>query len=167
MSPSAFTPLAKIGGQYVNSQNVVMEAKDLGYTEGITLDSNGFVSEGSGENLFMIRDGVITTPPLSSSILSGITRDCAVTIADDLDYEVQFTTLTREMLYIADELFFTGTAAEITPVRSVDRIPVGTGSRGPITNAIQERFFALTSGEVEDVHGWLDPVYAEDEWPLE
>ncbi len=167
MSPGAFTPLAKIGGQYVNSQHVAMEAHDLGYTEGISLDQNGYVSEGSGENLFLIRDGVIVTPPLSASILGGITRDCAMTIAADLGYELQEGYLTREMLYIADELFFTGTAAEITPVRSVDRIPVGSGSRGQVTKAIQERFFAITSGEVEDVHGWLDPVYEAGEWPID
>lgn len=167
MSPGAFTPLAKIGGQYVNSQHVAMEAHDLGYTEGISLDIHGYISEGSGENLFMIRDGVITTPPLSASILGGITRDCAVTIAKDLGYEVQFANMTREMLYIADELFFTGTAAEITPIRSVDRLPVGSGSRGPITKAIQERFFAITSGEYPDEHGWLDHVYAEGEWPID
>ncbi|NOZ50596.1 MAG: branched-chain amino acid transaminase [Chloroflexi bacterium] len=166
MSPGAFTPLAKIGGQYVNSQHVAMEAHDLGYTEGISLDINGYISEGSGENLFLIRDGVITTPPLSASILGGITRDCAITIAGDLGYEVQFANLTREMLYIADELFFTGTAAEITPIRSVDRMPVGAGSRGPITKAIQQRFFAITAGEVEDTYGWLDAVYEPGEWPL-
>jgi len=166
MSPGAFTPLAKIGGQYVNSQHVAMEAHDLGYTEGISLDIHGYVSEGSGENLFLIRDGVIYTPPLAASILGGITRDCAITLARDLGYEVQFANLTREMLFSADELFFTGTAAEITRVRSVDRIPVGSGSRGPITKAIQQRFFAITSGEVEDPYGWLDPVYEEGEWPL-
>lgn len=167
MSPGAFTPLAKIGGQYVNSQHIVMEAKDLGYMEGISLDRNGMVSEGSGENLFLVRDGVIFTPPASSSVLGGITRDCAVKIAAEMGYEVQFSTLTREMLYIADELFFTGTAAEIIPVRSVDRIPVGTGSRGPITEAIQKRFFAITSGEHEDEYGWLDHVYEDGEWPIE
>ncbi len=167
MTPGAFTPLAKIGGQYVNSQHVAMEAHDLGYNEGITLDVHGYISEGSGENLFMVRDGVITTPPLSASILGGITRDAAITIARELGYEVQFANLTREMLYIADELFFTGTAAEVTPIRSVDRLPVGSGSRGAITKAIQERFFAITSGEVEDTHGWLEPVYEAGEWPLD
>lgn len=165
MPPGSLTPLGKIGGQYVNSQYVAMEAHDLGYTEGISLDIHGYVSEGSGENLFLIRDGVIYTPPLSASILAGITRDCAITLARDLGYEVQYAYLTREMLYLADELFFTGTAAEITPIRSVDRIPVGNGTRGPITKAIQERFFAITAGEM-DPHGWLDYVYEEGEWPL-
>ncbi len=165
MPPGALTPLGKIGGQYVNSQYVAMEAHDLGYTEGISLDIHGYVSEGSGENLFLIRDGVIVTPPLAASILSGITRDCAIMIAKDLGYDVQYASLTREMLYVADELFFTGTAAEITPVRSVDRMPVGSGSRGPLTKAIQDRFFAITAGET-DPHGWLDHVYAEGEWPL-
>ncbi len=165
MAPGSLAPLGKIGGQYVNSQFIAMEAHDLGYTEGISLDIYGYVSEGSGENLFLIRDGVIYTPPLSASILAGITRDCAITLARDLGYEVQYTYLTREMLYLADELFFTGTAAEITPIRSVDRIPVGNGSRGPITKAIQERFFAITAGEI-DPYGWLDYVYEEGEWPL-
>jgi len=167
MSPGAFMALGKIGGQYINSQLIAMEAHDLGYTEGISLDLNGFVAEGSGENLFMIRNGIIFTPPLSTSILNGITRHTAITLAADLGFDIQYATLTREMLYIADELFFTGTAAEITPVRSVDRLPIGTGSRGPITKAIQDRFFAITSGEYPDEHGWLDHVYAEDEWPIE
>ncbi len=167
MSPGAFTPLGKIGGQYVNSQHVAMEAHDLGYNEGISLDAQGHVSEGSGENLFMIRDGVIYTPPLSASILGGITRDCAVAIAHDLGYEVREAYLTREMLYIADELFFTGTAAEVTPIRSVDRISVGSGSRGPITKAIQDQFFGITAGKLPDKFGWLDHVYAAGEWPLE
>ena len=166
MAPGSLTPLGKIGGQYINSQYVAMEAHDGGFNEGISLDIYGYVSEGSGENLFMIRDGVIYTPPLAASILGGITRNCAITLARDLGHQVQYATLTREMLYIADELFFTGTAAEITPIRTVDRIPVGSGSRGPITKAIQDRFFAITAGEM-DPHGWLDYVYAEGEWPVE
>ena len=166
MPSGVFTPMGKIGGQYVNSQYVAMEAHDLGYNEGISLDIHGYVSEGSGENLFLVRDGVIFTPPMSASILGGITRDCAMTIARDLGYEVREATLTREMLYIADELFFTGTAAEVTPIRSVDRIQIGSGSRGPITKAIQEQFFGITSGELEDKYGWLDPVYEEAERPV-
>ena len=166
MAPGSLTPLGKIGGQYINSQYVAMEAHDGGFTEGISLDIYGYVSEGSGENLFMIRDGVIYTPPLAASILGGITRDCAITLARDLGHQVQYATLTREMLYIADELFFTGTAAEITPIRTVDRIPVGSGSRGSITKTIQDRFFAITAGEM-DPHGWLDYVYADGEWPVE
>ena len=167
MAPGTLAPLGKIGGQYVNSQFIAMEAHDNGFTEAISLDVHGYVSEGSGENIFMVRDGVIYTPPLSSSILGGITRDAVITIARDLGYEVQFATLLREMLYIADELFFTGTAAEVTPIRSVDHVSIGSGTRGPITRAIQERFFAITSGEHPDEHGWLDHVYEEGEWPIE
>ncbi|MCP4196205.1 MAG: branched-chain amino acid transaminase [Proteobacteria bacterium] len=166
MAPGTGSSLAKIGGNYVNSQLIVMEAKEMGFMEGITLDVNGYLSEGSGENLFLIRDGEIHTPPLSSSILAGITRHSAITIANDLGYEVREAYLTRDLLYLADELFFTGTAVEITPVRSVDRISIGSGSRGPITKAIQERFFAITAGEVDDTYGWLDHVYADGEWPL-
>jgi branched-chain amino acid aminotransferase len=150
--------LAKIGGQYVNSQNVVMEAKDNGFTEGIALDVNGYVSEGSGENIFVIIKGQIYTPPLGNSILGGITRDCATTFAQDLGYTVKESIIPREMLYMADEIFFTGTAAEITPVRSVDRKPVGEGKRGPITEKIQSRFFGIVEGELEDSHSWLLPV---------
>ncbi|MCC6166000.1 MAG: branched-chain amino acid transaminase [Caldilineaceae bacterium] len=158
MAPDTLNALAKIGGQYVNSQNIVMEAKDNGFNEGIALDINGYVSEGSGENIFVIHKGEIYTPPLANSILGGITRNCAVTIAQDLGYTVKEMTLPREMLYLADEIFFTGTAAEITPVRSVDRMPVGSGSRGPITKAIQEIFFGIIRGEKEDKWGWLTPV---------
>jgi len=158
MAPDTLSALAKIGGQYVNSQNIVMEAKDNGFTEGIALDVNGYVSEGSGENLFMILKGQIYTPPFSSSILGGITRDCAITIAQDFGYTVKEAVLPREMLYMADELFFTGTAAEITPVRSVDRMPVGAGKRGPITEKIQARFFGIVEGELPDEHGWLTPI---------
>ena len=155
-------PLGKIGGQYINSQFIAMEAHDLGYDEAISLDIHGYVAEGSGENLFMIKEGVIFTPPLATSILGGITRDAVKTIAHDLGYEVREMTLTREMLYLADELFFTGTAAEVTPIRSVDRIPVGPGMRGPITKAIQQRFFDITAGRYPDEHGWLDYVYDQD-----
>ncbi len=158
MASNMLSPMAKIGGQYVSSQNIVMEAKDNGFVEGIALDSQGQVSEGSGENIFFIYKGQIITPPLSSSILGGITRDCAITIAQDLGYTVKEQAVTREMLYLADEIFFTGTAAEITPVRSVDRLPVGNGARGPVTAAIQEVFFGIVRGESEDKWGWLTPV---------
>ncbi|MCB0046802.1 MAG: branched-chain amino acid transaminase [Caldilineaceae bacterium] len=158
MATNMLSPMAKIGGQYVSSQNIVMEAKDNGFNEGIALDSNGHVSEGSGENIFFVLKGRIITPPLSSSILGGITRDCAIIIARDLGYEITEQSVSREMLYMADEIFFTGTAAEITPVRSVDRLPVGSGSRGPVTQAIQERFFGIVKGEAEDQWGWLTPV---------
>lgn len=158
MAPDTLNALAKIGGQYVNSQNIVMEAKDNGFTEGIALDIYGYVSEGSGENIFLIYKGDIYTPPLGNSILGGITRNCAVTIAEDLGYKIKETVIPREMLYLADEIFFTGTAAEITPVRSVDRMEVGAGKRGPITEAIQAKFFGIVEGELPDKWGWLTPV---------
>ena len=158
MAPDTVNALAKIGGQYVNSQNIVMEAKDNGFTEGIALDINGYVSEGRGENIFLIYKGELYTPPLANSILGGITRDSAMTIAQDLGLTVREMTLPREMLYLADEIFFTGTAAEITPVRSVDRMPVGSGTRGPITKAIQDVFFSIIRGEAEDKWNWLTPV---------
>ena len=158
MAPGTLNALAKIGGQYVNSQNIVMEARDNGFSEGIALDVYGYVSEGSGENIFVIHQGVIYTPPFSNSILGGITRSSAMTIAEELGYTVREMTIPREMLYMADEIFFTGTAAEITPVRSVDRMPVGAGKRGPITAAIQAQFFGVVEGELPDDHGWLTPV---------
>lgn len=158
IAPDTFASMAKIGGQYVNSQFVTMEAADNGFVEGIALDFNGYVSEGAGENIFVIVDGVVYTPGAWSSILLGITRDTVLTLLKDLGYEVRYEPIPRDMLYIADEMFFTGTAAEITPVRSVDRIPVGQGKPGPITKAIQEEFFAITSGQKPDRHGWLTRV---------
>lgn len=155
IAPDTFASMAKIGGQYVNSQFVTMEAADNGFTEGIALDYNGYVSEGAGENIFVIVDGVVYTPGAWSSILLGITRDTALTLLRDLGYEVRYEPIPRDMLYIADEIFFTGTAAEITPVRSVDRIPVGSGTRGPITKEVQDEFFAITSGQKPDHYGWL------------
>ncbi len=150
--------LAKLGGQYLNSQFAKMEAVENGYSEAIVLDVNGFVSEGSGENIFVVSDGVIHTTPLASSILDGITRDSVITIARELGYEVREQLVSRDMLYIADEVFFTGTASEVTPIRSVDKIKVGSGSRGPVTKAIQEQFFGITSGQLPDKHSWLTPV---------
>ena len=158
MAPGTFPAVAKIGGQYINSQFIVMEALDHGYAEGIALDINGFVSEGSGENIFVIRDGVIYTPPLYASILQGVTRTCAISLARDLGYVVKEEMLPREMLYMADEIFFTGTAAEITPIRTIDHITIGSGKRGPITERLQTEFFGLLAGEVQDRHGWLTPV---------
>jgi len=157
-APDTLTPMAKIGGQYVNSQFIVMEAHDLGYTEGIALDAYGYVSEGSGENIFVVHKGVIYTPPIGAVALRGITRDCVCTLAADLGYEVREQNLLREFLYMADEVFFTGTAAEVTPIRSIDRIPVGEGRRGPVTKAIQDQFFGITSGEIEDRYGWLTMI---------
>ncbi len=158
MAPDTFAAMAKIGGQYVNSGFVVMEARDRGFVEGIALDIYGYVSEGSGENIFLVHKGIIYTPPISASILGGITRDCAITLARDLGYEVREMMIPREMLYIADELFFTGTAAEISPIRSVDKQPIGSGSRGPITRRLQEEFFGITEGRIPDRHGWLTYV---------
>jgi branched-chain amino acid aminotransferase len=158
MAPGTLAANAKIGGQYVNSQFITMEAKDHGYVEGIALDVNGYISEGSGENIFLVRNGRILTPPLSAAILDGITRNCVMTIARDLGYAVEEAMLPREALYMADEIFFTGTAAEITPVKSVDGITVGIGRRGPVAARLQEAFFAITNGTGEDRWGWLTPV---------
>jgi branched-chain amino acid aminotransferase len=158
MAPSTFPAMAKIGGQYVNSQFAKMEAHDRGFAEGIVLDVNGYVSEGSGENLFLVSRGKIYTPPLWASILEGVTRRCVIQLIADHGHALEEQMMAREWLYMADELFFTGTAAEITPVRSVDGVEIGAGRRGPITEELQQAFFAITSGEVEDQHGWLTPV---------
>lgn len=158
MAPDTHPALVKAGGNYVNSQFVSMEAHDNGFTEGIALDVNGYVSEGAGENIFVILDGVVYTPGAWSSILMGITRDSILTLLNDFGYEVKFQPLAREMLYMADEIFFTGTAAEVTPVRSIDRLDIGSGSRGAITKKVQEEFFALTAGKKPDRHNWLTHV---------
>ncbi|MDP6110236.1 MAG: branched-chain amino acid transaminase [Planctomycetota bacterium] len=157
-APNTFPSLAKAGGNYINSQLVKMEAVLGGYDEGIVLDSYGYVSEGSGENLFLIKDGALFTPPEGSAILPGITRDSAAKIAAELGYELTERQVTRENLYIVDELFFTGTAAEITPIATVDKITIGEGKRGPITTEIQQYFFELLSGEREDKFGWLTMI---------
>ena len=135
-----------------------MEAVTNGYSEGIALDNNGQVSEGSGENLFLVRDGKLITPTLGSSVLPGITRDTILTLARELEIPVVEAVVPRELLYIADEVFFTGTAAEVTPIRSIDRITIGTGTRGPITEKLQTEFFAIVNGEKPDRHGWLSAV---------
>lgn len=158
VAPNTLPAMAKAGGNYLSSQLIVMEAARNGYAEGIALDVHGWLSEGSGENLFLIRDGIIYTPPVTAALLPGITRNAVITLAQQLGYEVREQNLPREMLYLADELFFTGTAAEVTPIRSVDKLPVGSGKRGPITTAIQKAFFGLFSGETEDRWGWLTPV---------
>jgi branched-chain amino acid aminotransferase len=155
MAPNTFPAAAKIGGQYINSQLIVMEAAEHGYAEGIALDANGFVSEGSGENIFVVSNGHILTPPLASSILQGVTRHCVITLAEELGYKVREERIPRELLYMADEVFFTGTAAEITPVRSIDGITVGCGRRGQVTEHLQTEFFGITGGQVPDRHGWL------------
>ncbi|HYO83511.1 MAG TPA: branched-chain amino acid transaminase [Bryobacteraceae bacterium] len=158
IAPNTLPALAKAAGNYNNSQLIRMEADVNGYAEGIALDVNGYVSEGSGENIFIIRDGVIYTPPLATSVLPGITRDSVVQLARDLGFRIVEQGIPREALYIADEVFFTGTAAEITPIRSVDRIPVGPGHRGPITEALQKEFFSIVNGTTPDRHGWLTAV---------
>jgi branched-chain amino acid aminotransferase len=136
-----------------------MEAIVEGYSEGIALDTNGQISEGSGQNLFLVRDEVLYTPPLSAAVLPGITRNSILQIARDLGFKIAEEPLPRELLYISDEAFFVGTAAEVTPIRSVDKVTIGRGSRGPITEAIQKAFFAIVNGEAPDRHGWLKFVY--------
>ena len=159
-APNTFPTMAKAGGNYLNSQLSKMEARLDGYSEGIMLDYFGQIAEGSGENLFLVRDGKLITSPISAGILNGITRDSVARIARDLGYEVVEQVMPREMLYIADEAFFTGTAAEITPIRSVDRIPVGNGKRGPITFAIQEQYMGIAEGRLPDRYGWRTMVPA-------
>ena len=159
-APDTFPTMAKAGGNYLNSQLSKLEAKQDEYSEGIMLDSFGFIAEGSGENLFLVRDDVLFTSPVSSAILHGVTRDTVITLARDLGYEVRETQLPREMLYLADEAFFSGTAAEITPIRSVDRLPVGEGRPGPVTKAIQQEFMGIAKGRLADRFGWLTPVPA-------
>jgi branched-chain amino acid aminotransferase len=161
-APNTFPTAAKAGGNYLNSQLIAMEAKRNGYAEGIALAPDGTLSEGSGENLFIVRRGVLYTPPAAASILVGITRDTVLTLAAELGLRVVEQALPRELLYVADEVFLTGTAAEITPVRSVDRTPIGNGRCGPITAALQDAFFGLFNGRTEDRWGWLDPVGAAD-----
>jgi branched-chain amino acid aminotransferase len=155
LAPNTLPAAAKIGGQYVNSQLMAMEAQHRGYVEGIALDSNGYLSEGSGENLFVIKNDQILTPPVAASILQGVTRNCVITLAESAGYAVHQEMIPRELLYIADEAFFTGTAAEITPIRTVDGITIGAGRRGPITESLQNEFFGITSGEIPDHYGWL------------
>ncbi len=161
MAPDTLPALAKAGANYMNSQLMKMEAVINGYSEAIALDAAGYISEGSGENIFVIRDGVIHTPPLGASALPGITRDSVIRLAKEAGIPLIEEVLPREMLYIADEVFFTGTAAEITPIRSVDRIVIGQGRRGPITEKLQKEFFAIIQGTKPDRFGWLHPVYTE------
>jgi len=155
MAPNTFPALAKAGANYMNSQLIKMEALLDGYAEGIALNVRGHISEGSGENIFLVQDGQVYTPPLSSSVLPGITRDSVMTLLRERGVPVVQDTIPREMLYVADEVFFTGSAAEITPIRSIDKIPIGTGSRGPITKMVQEDFFDVVNGRRPDAHGWL------------
>ena len=158
-APNTFPTLAKTSANYANSSLIKMEAVAEGYSEGIALDTFGYLSEGSGQNLFVVRNNVIYTPPVTASILPGITRDSVMTIARDLGFTVREEMLPRELLYIADEAFFAGTAVEITPIKSVDKIAMGNGRRGPITEALQQTFFDIINGRVADKHGWLEFVY--------
>lgn len=158
MAPDTHLPMGKVAGNYVNSQYAKMEAVLNGYAEGILLDATGNISEGSGENLFVVRDGRIFTPGFGSSILGGITRDCVLTLAHEQGIDVVEQPIPREMLYVADEAFFTGTAAEVTPIRSVDRMPIGKGSRGPVTESLQKAYFDIIEGRVDDRFGWLEII---------
>jgi branched-chain amino acid aminotransferase len=162
MAPNTLPAMAKSTANYANSALIKMEAIGDGYSEGIALDVYGNVSEGSGQNIFLVRDGILYTPPLGASILGGITRDSAITLARDLGITVSESIIPREALYTAEEVFFVGTAAEVTPVRSIDKIKVGVGRRGPVTEAIQSRFFDVINGRVPDAHGWLTYVYPEE-----
>ncbi|MDH5707178.1 MAG: branched-chain amino acid transaminase [Candidatus Aminicenantes bacterium] len=155
MAPNTFPALAKSGANYMNSQLIKMEAILDGYAEGIALNVRGHISEGSGENIFLVMDGEVHSPPLSASILPGITRDTVIRITKDLGIPFTEDTVPREMLYIADEVFFTGSAAEITPIRSIDKIAIGSGKRGPVTKKIQDEFFAYIKGERKDKYNWL------------
>jgi branched-chain amino acid aminotransferase len=160
MAPNTLPAMAKVAANYMNSQLIKLEAMQDGYAEGIALDTEGYVSEGSGENIFLVYRGALFTPPLVSSVLPGITRDTIITLARRQGIPVREERVPREMLYLADEVFFTGTAAEITPIRSVDRIRVGKGARGPVTEALQRAFFDVIQGRVPDEFGWLTFVRA-------
>jgi len=166
LAPNTLPAMAKSGANYMNSQLIKMEALLNGYAEGIALDSNGYVSEGSGENVFVVRNGVLQTAPLGNSVLPGITRDSVLQIARDLAIPVIEQVIPREMLYISDEAFFTGTAAEVTPIRSVDKISVGKGVTGPVTKAIQKEFHAIVKGVKADRHKWLTPVAVRSKQPV-
>lgn len=155
IAPNTLPSMAKAGANYMNSQLIKMEAKINGYVEGIALDPEGYISEGSGENIFLINNGTVMTPPLYSTVLPGITRDSVIKICSKMGIPVLERAIPREMLYIADEVFFTGTAAEITPIRSVDKVKVGAGKRGPLTTEIQKQFFDIITGEIEDEFGWF------------
>ncbi|HEX6811586.1 MAG TPA: branched-chain amino acid transaminase [Planctomycetota bacterium] len=158
MAPDTLPAMAKCAGNYVNSALAVGEAKQRGFHEAILLDVDGYVSEGTGQNIFLVHKGKLSTPPVAASILAGVTRNCVAQLARDLDVPVLEQRLPREMLYTADEAFFTGTVAEVTPIRSVDGLPVGDGKRGPVTKSLQQSFFSIARGQAEDRHNWLTPV---------
>jgi branched-chain amino acid aminotransferase len=157
-APNTTPAMAKSVANYANAQLIKLEAVQEGYAEGIALDTQGNISEGSGQNVFLVRNGVIYTPPIGNSVLWGITRDSVITLAKEMGFDVREETLPREALYLADEVFFVGTAVEVTPIKSVDRIKIGKGRRGPITEVLQQRFFDIVSGRGEDTHGWLQFV---------
>ena len=157
-APNTLPNMAKAGSNYMNSQLIKMEAIANGYVEGIGLDVHGYVSEGSGENLFVVRSGIVYTTPIHGSILLGITRDTIITFLLEMGYEVKETFIPREMLYVSDEVFFTGSASEVSPIRSIDKIPIGNGARGPIAKKLQDRFFGMFDGSYEDRYGWLTIV---------
>jgi len=158
MAANTLPAMSKAAANYMNSQLIRMEAISNGFSEGIALDTAGYVSEGSGENIFLVVDGTVYTPPLAASVLPGITRHSLITLCEDLRIPVREQMIPREMLYLADEVFMTGTAAELTPLRSIDRITIGAGRRGPVTRQLQEEFFAIVRGEKPDRHNWLTPV---------
>ena len=166
MAPNTLPAMAKSAANYMNAQLIRMEAEANGYAEGIALDARGYLSEGSGENMFVVLGEKVLTPPLSASILPGITRDTVLTLCRELGIQVEEQDVPREMLYLADEVFFVGTAAEVTPLRTIDRIPVGDGRRGPITERIQQEFFAIVEGKKPDRHGWFTPVPAARPTPV-
>lgn len=158
LAPNTMPTAAKAGGNYLSSALIAREARRHGYQEGIALDSNNYISEGAGQNIFLVKKKVLYTPPLTAAILPGITRDSVMVLAQQLGYKVVETNLARESLYLADEIFLCGTASEIVPVKSVDGMKVGSGKRGPVTEHIQQRFFGLFNGQTPDLHGWLEPV---------
>ncbi len=166
LAPNTMPALAKAGANYMNSQLIRMEAEANGYSEGIALDVHGLVSEGSGENIFLVRNGVLYTPPLANSALSGITRDSVLTIARSMGLAVVEQPVPREMLYIADEVFFSGTAAEVSSIRSIDRIVIGDGKPGEITRKIADEFFGIANGLKPDKFGWLTPVQVNASEPV-
>ena len=158
VAPNTIPTMAKAGGNYLSSTLISTEAKRLGFDEGIALSTDGKVSEGAGENLFMVKNDILFTPPASAGILTGITRNTVIELSKNLGLTIKEEEINRESLYLADEMFFTGTAAEITPIRSIDRIDVGDGKRGPITKKLQERFFGLFNGNTEDSNNWLESI---------
>ncbi len=158
IAPNTLPAMAKASANYMNSQLMKMEALVDGYSEALALDAHGFVSEGSGQNVFAVIKGELITPPLASSVLAGITRASVIRLAEEMGHKVREEVMPREMLYAAEELFYSGTAVEISPIASVDRIPVGNGERGPITKKLQDAFFAIVRGQVPDRFGWLTPV---------